>query len=211
MDITRTRGFRTAPRQAIVAIYQPDARWPALSRELAFDVVAAMGAANGFSLALGCLSPDVAGEIGPALPAGIDLRLQPAGTNEPAGLWFARQYAARDFERVIVIAADTIGVTTRLLSTASSILASEPIVLGLTPDSRLFAVGVQGRAALAPDVDSAPFAALTAGEPFDAGRARRLEPLVRLRDLADPDRARAAIERVGNAVPRARRSLETGI
>ena len=204
----RARTVRTAPRQAILAIHESDPRWPEISRELALDAVAAMSAANGFTLGFACLTAEDAREIAPQLPAGVDLRLPPAESKGREAVVLARTYAESEFERVITVAADTIGISTRLLSTASSVLASEPAAIGLTPGGRVFAVTPRGDLLFEPDEQlETAFRALTAVERLPK-RALRLEPLTRLREVDDLDRLTELVAGLERVVPRTIAALQ---
>lgn len=210
MIVARTNANRTAPRQAIVALFGPSPRWPALALPLALDVVAAMCAANGFSVALaGSLAATK--EIAPELPAGVDLRAHLPGSSEPPAVFFAREYAERGFERIILLAADTLGVSTRLISTTSSILGFDRLAVGQTPGERLYLSGVTGAAVIAGDDDV--MAALGA---FDSGPApalpnvRRLERLPRLGEFVDRAELVQAIARFAPLLPRTRAQADDG-
>ena len=204
----RAQSGRTAPRQAILAIYQTDPRWPEVSRALALDAVAAMSAANGFTLGFACLTAEDAREMAPLLPAGVDLRIPPADSPENVPAVLAGAYAERGFERVITIGADTVGVSTRLLSTASSVLASEPAALGLTPEGMVFAVAARGDVLLGGDEHlRSAFKALTSGEILPI-RTRRLEPLTRLREIDDLARMAVLVAGLDRVVPRTINALK---
>ena len=86
MVTPRLRTSRTVPRQAIVALFQPSPRWPEVSTALALDVLAVMGSANGFNLALGCTTATDADAIAPKMPAGVELHVALADAVMPAAV-----------------------------------------------------------------------------------------------------------------------------
>lgn len=193
---------RTAPRQAILTVYETNGRWPEIGRALALDIVAAMNAANGFTLGFACLTAEDAHTMAPLLPAGVDLLMPSPESGERDVAVLAGAYAERGFERVITIAADAIGVTTRLLSTASSVLGFEPSAVGLTPDGLVFAVAARGELLVPPDESfDAAYAALGSGAPI-AQRTSRLEPLTRLREIDDLARLTQFVGGLERVTPR---------
>ena len=141
------RQIRTSPRQAVVALFEPDASaWRApFVVPLALDVVGSMVAVNGATLSIGCESLEAAALIAPELQVGVDLLVRPA--NVPGKLlnWLAKQHAERGFESIVFVAADIIGLSPRLLSTALSVLATEDSVIGSTPGSLIYLLGVRAR------------------------------------------------------------------
>jgi hypothetical protein len=161
-----------------------------------------MSAVNGFTLEFACLTAEDAREMAPLLPAGVDLRVPPAESEGREAAVLARAYAERCFERIITVAADTIGISTRLLSTASSVLASEPVAIGLTPEGQVFAVAALDNRVLELDEQlEAAFGALTARERLPK-QALRLEPLTRLREINDLNRLTELVAGHERVVPR---------
>jgi hypothetical protein len=198
---------RTVPRQAIISIYQPPLRWPDVSLALAIDLLAVMVSVNGFNLAIaGVPAPD-ADLIVSVVPAGVDLHLTSAENEAPSAAGLMRAYAERGFERIVLIAADTIGVSTRLLATASSMLASEPIVIGVTHEANVYCVAVRGDETILSNRATEAFSTLERGSQWHGERNQFLEPKARLREIVDLVHARNAIADAGPVVPRAARAV----
>ena len=212
MIVARKGSARTSVRQAIIALYECNTEREELSRALALDVVATLGAVNGFSLAVACGDPIAGKQLGTELPAGVDLRLLAPGIEEPFAFYLAREYAAKGFERIIVVAADTVGLSARILSTTASVLATDSPVLGLTPSNRPYLVGVNDRAlARGDEMSIAALSAFTAGDDLASLPGRRLERLSRLGELADDAEIEEIVEGQRKQLPRtATKLLELG-
>jgi hypothetical protein len=206
----RRRTFRTSTRQAIVAIYDPRSSWAALSRPLLLDVAAVLTALNGFSVAVGCTNTNVAREIGPALPAGVDLRLRSTGTLDAPAIDFARQFVNHGFERIIVVAADTIGLSTRLLSTAASVLANEPLVVGPSVAGGLYLAGAGAKAIEAGDPSILAAFGAIAGDESTAIGGVRLERQPRLGTVVDESELREIVKQYAPLVPRTAARMAEG-
>lgn len=203
MIVARRSSARTSVRQVVVALYKPVSAFAALSRPLALDVVAALGAVNGFTVALVCTDAAAAREIGEELPAGVDLRLHPSGNDESAALFFARDYVRNGFERVIFVAADTLGITARLLSTTSSLLDVESPVIGKTRGGTPYLVGVNDTAMTANQPETlAALTAISAGPAPVSLRGRPLDRLTRLGELTDWAEVREAVDERRDLLPR---------
>jgi hypothetical protein len=211
--VARKGSARTSVRQAIIALYESDRSREELTRALALDVVATLGAVNGFSLAVACGDPIAAKQLGVELPAGVDLRVQAPGIEQPFALFLASEYAAKGFERIIVAAADTIGLTARILSTTASVLATDSTVLGLTRSDRPYLVGVNQRAlARSDDRSVTALSALSSGDDLASVPGRRLEPLSRLSELTNDAEIKDVVEGHSKLLPRTTtKLLELGL
>lgn len=202
MIISRRTTGRTTARQAIVALFDPSPRFEELAQPLALDVVAALGAVNGFSLALLCVDQHAARAIGPALPAGVDLRLAAPGGEQPATISFVRESVDHGFERVIVVSADVLGLTPRLISTAASVLESESPVLGLTGERTPYLVGVNETAIRAEDDASLSSLAAISARTSGLALRGRLDRLRRLGEVESVAELREIAEAQRRALPR---------
>lgn len=211
MIVARRSSGRTSVRQAIIALFERIPRREELSRALALDVVASLGAVNGFSIAVACADPDAAKEIGADLPAGVDLRVRVAGVEEPFALFLAGQYISKGFERIIFVAADTVGLSPRQLSTAASVLANESPVLGMTESGRPYLVGVNDRSLTRGDeISRIALSAMTAGEGLASLPGRRMERMPRLSELVESAEINDLVEAYRKILPRTQ-ALLTGL
>jgi hypothetical protein len=202
MIAVRRRDERLSPRQAIVAIYRPVRGWaPALGIALALDLLGAAVAVNGASLAASVENAQTAESLSEVLPIGVELSIDRLELGAEVEL--PRRYVARGFERIVFVAADAIGVSTRMLSTALSVLATDPLVVGRTESGGCFLVGVGGKEIGARNaVLSGLLGALAADGRLRSVSAPRLENLTRLTELAGIDELRAEVEPRASLVPR---------
>jgi hypothetical protein len=178
--------MRKTPRQAITALLEPaHADWaePYIV-PLALDLAGAFVAVNGVTLSVAGSTFGAVSEIAKVLPFGIDLVVPPHREQEQPALWVAGQHAERGFEKILIVSADAIGVSSRMVSTALSVLTSRQTIAGFSPSGSTYLAGFQS-AALA-DAAAGVDALLRALE--SEGTGERCESLFesrfRLRDLS---------------------------
>jgi hypothetical protein len=207
MIVSRRGAARTTVRQAIIAHYEPSARFPELACPVALDVAASLGAVNGFSLAFVCTDQPAAKEIAPLLPVGVDLRLHTPVIDQPTAIFFAREYAEHRFERMVFVAADTLGLTARIISTASSVLADASPVLGLTATKLPYLVGVNDAALGAGDPDTLTALAEISNLGSPTSQRGRLDRLSRLFDFNDRSELETFVRESPKVLPRMHQRL----
>lgn len=205
------REQRVSPRQAIVGMQAAPAGWAgAFALPLLLDVLGTLVAVDGATLALCLADADAAAGLAERLPAGIDvLAGVPAASAALFGV--AQELVGRRFERVVFVAADAVGLTTRLMSTALSALATEPALLGRTPEGGTYLVGVRGEL-----VERDParvetlLGLLGATGIWRRMEGRQVEPLPRLSELMGLPDLRSAVRGHERYLPRLVRQLHEG-
>lgn len=197
----RRRQWRVTPRQAISVLYRQPAPWAApFALPLALDLLGAAVAVNGVTLFLTVERPDIAHELAAELPFGVGALVVPFDRDDPMGL--VRPFAERDFERLLLVAGDTLGVSVRLLATGFSVLAHESVVVGLSPGGGAFLTGANLCMAVATnELIVCVRAMLGDQEPIPAA-IRKLEARTCLSSLPDVAALRKRAADYANILPR---------
>lgn len=197
----RRRPHRTTPRQAISVLYREPPPWATeLALPLALDLLGAAVAVNGVTLFLTVEHPHIAHELAGELPFGVGALVVPFDLDDPAGL--VRPFAERDFARLLLVAADAIGITARLLTTGLSVLQHDPVVLGPAATGGAYLAGANLHAtAAAGNLTLCLRAMLGDGGPLPP-TVRKLERRSRLSGLADLDAVRELAADHAREIPR---------
>lgn len=197
------RERRVSPRQAIIGINVPPGGWAAaFALPLLLDVLGTLVAVDGVTLAL-CLpdTPTAAAES-ERIPAGIEVLsgVTVAATSLPA---VADAFAERRFERIAFVATDAVGLSARLLSTVLSALATEPSIVGRTPEGGTYLVGLRAEWVRSdPDAAGALLALLEQTGVWRRLPGRQVEPLPRLGELGSLAELRSAMRGRERFLPR---------
>jgi hypothetical protein len=159
-----------------------------------------MGAVNGASLFVAPSDVQQAVELMDHLPAGVTT-LPPLASGAACSL--QEVLADRPFDVLLLVAADTIGASPRLLTTALSAVRSRELVAGCTPHGTLYLAGAaqsqSGRAVeLLETITESMFA---------PGEGLRMERRTRLTALDGPDDLEPLLETHRAVVPRLSHAL----
>lgn len=201
MILDARRSDRLTPRLALIALLTgPTASWQApLTTPLALDLIGSMVAVNGATLTLATRESELARVLVDDIPAGVDLMIDAVASDAELACALVESLTARGFARIVVIASDTIGVSSRIMTTALSALAGEDTVAGLTPHGELYLAGQTAGDANRPLFDGLDWTPETSGP---APRGRGLERRARARDFAGLDELRRAVEGFERQHPR---------
>jgi hypothetical protein len=175
---------RVSPRQAIVAHYFTDLdEWARpFALPLVLDLLESLVEIDGVSIMVACDDPQSVEQLSVSFPAGVDYLAAPGGVANP-NRWQAEQMVQRGFERFVILAADAIGLSSRLVSTAMSVLGSAESVAATTPAGCVWLAGVRADAISQGSAQvEALLGAMATGNQVEHG-GPRLGRRMRLRDL----------------------------
>lgn len=199
LDFPPPRLERRTKRQAIVLLPPPPLPFSAAVREAALaDLIGAAVAVDGATILL------VSGSVAPPFdgsgssPAGIDLL--DLSLDDPRGIAAAAVESTlrRAFERVVLVAGDAIGLSSRIIGTALGGLQTARAVVGATANNRIACLAL-GEAETALMLDGAGWLApLVIGGPLPPppslpGPLRFVERRARVCECATPVDLRSAV------------------
>jgi hypothetical protein len=188
---------RTSPRQAIVvdaaSLRSPSAprsgqaaRSPAeeVRRALFLDLLGALVGVNGATISVLAVGTEHGRAIEGLVPPGIDVVTPPPDAIASGRFsWALELHLERAFSRVVAVVADIPALTTRTIATALSTLSAVDLVVGPTPDGRVYLIGVRDELGLlvltesgaAASIDEMSLAAVSAAADNNEATIRLLE------------------------------------